>query len=48
LICELAHLYEIGIPPPHWWDADDATLATILLLVGQQQDAMRKANRKRR
>jgi hypothetical protein len=47
LICELAHVYEIGIPPPWWWDVDDATLATILELVGEQQAQTKKAMRKR-
>lgn len=48
MIVELAHVYEVGIPPPWWWEADDATLATLLQLLGEQHDRMAKANRKRR
>jgi hypothetical protein len=48
LICELAHVYRVGIPPPWWWTADDATVATMLALVGEQHDREAKAMRKRR
>lgn len=47
MICELAHVYEIGIPPPWWWDVDDATLATTLELLSEQHARMKKATRKR-
>jgi hypothetical protein len=39
-------VYELGIPPPWFWDVDDATLATVLVLLGEQHDRISKAQRK--
>jgi hypothetical protein len=41
-------VYEVGIPPPHWWDVDDHTLATMLALLAEQHDRISKAQRKRK
>jgi hypothetical protein len=45
---ELAHVYEIGVPPPWWWDAPDEVLATLLVLLGEQQERIDRQTRKHR
>jgi hypothetical protein len=42
---ELAHAYEVGVPPPWWWDAPDEVLATLLELLGEQAAQVRRMRR---
>jgi hypothetical protein len=47
LICELADAYEVGVPPPWWWDAPTEALATMLELLQDKADRVRRAGRRR-
>jgi hypothetical protein len=40
-------VYDIGIPPPWWWDADDQVIATVLDLLGERAERARAASRRR-
>jgi hypothetical protein len=33
------------IPEPHWWDVDDATLATVLELLAERAEAQERETR---
>ena len=46
LICELAVMSERVIPEPHWWDADDATLATVLMLLEDRAEEIDRETRR--
>lgn len=38
----MADAYGVGVPPPWWWDAEDAVLATLLELLTARAKTMRK------
>ena len=47
MICELAQAYEVGIPPPWWWDADDRVIATMLALLAERAERFERMKRRR-